>query len=210
MSPVALAAGGQQGNDGGAPLLDRGAAQGDPGVDRRSSRVLVRPARRSEIPALAALVDAAFDEFRRQRPQAVWARHIAEARDLARRWETSTVLVAEADGELAGSVSFYAEAARAGMGLPAGWAGFRNLAVHPAHRGRGLGRALALDCIARARAAGVATVAIHTSARMTAANGLYRALGFRRCPEHDADATALLGFAGEAAVPLIAFRLDLD
>lgn len=171
--------------------------------------VEVRRARRDEIPALAAVIDAAFAEFRAMRPAPVWAAYLAETRDVARRWDAAEVLAAEAGGAPVGTVSYHADAARGKMGLPSGWAGFRALAVRPSARGLGVGRALAGACVARARAAGAPALGIHTHPAMRAALRLYRGLGFVRAPEFDLDATALMGFAGEAAAPLVALRLDL-
>ena len=51
-------------------------------------------------------------------------------------------------------------------------AGFRMLAVAPAARGRGVGEALAVACIERARSDGRAAVLIHSTPWMTAAHRL--------------------------------------
>lgn len=169
----------------------------------------MRRAGAAELGAVVAVIDAAYAEFRGQEPAPVWAAYLAGTRDVARRIGTCEVLVAEMGGGVAGTASFYAEARACGMALPGGWAGFRALAVAPAARGRGLGRALVLACAARARAAGARTLAIHTSAAMPAALGLYRSVGFRRCPEHDVDAAALEGFPGLPETWLTALRLEL-
>lgn len=61
-----------------------------------------------------------------------------------------------------------------------GEAGFRALAVDPEARGRGVGRALATECVERARDSGRRGVAILTRPSMTAAHRLYESLGFVR------------------------------
>jgi ribosomal-protein-alanine N-acetyltransferase len=53
-----------------------------------------------------------------------------------------------------------------------------NLAVHPDHRGRGMGRQLVEFVIAEAEAAGIGTVTLEVGRENEAARSLYRRLGF--------------------------------
>jgi GNAT superfamily N-acetyltransferase len=53
-----------------------------------------------------------------------------------------------------------------------------DLIVDEVHRGRGIGRALLTDALARARAAGAAQVALESGPQRGAAHDLYRSLGF--------------------------------
>jgi ribosomal protein S18 acetylase RimI-like enzyme len=46
-------------------------------------------------------------------------------------------------------------------------------------------RALVLECVRRARAAGAPTLGLHTSQSMHTARRLYEQLGFVRDPDHD-------------------------
>lgn len=62
---------------------------------------------------------------------------------------------------------------------------FRMLAVAPAARRSGVGRALVEQCIARSRTLGHRELVLSSLASMTAAHGLYAALGFVRAPELD-------------------------
>lgn len=54
------------------------------------------------------------------------------------------------------------------------------MAVAPEHRGRGVGAALGLAAMERARASGAGELFLQTSASLRAAGRLYRRLGFRR------------------------------
>src|SRR5262249_51085901 len=127
-----------------------------PGVESLA-RCIVRPAARREIAAIESVTVAAFAEFRDRIPAAMFDPYIEELRRVAKRWEEAEVLGAEVGGRIAGTASFYADASREGLGLPAGWAGIRCLAVDPATRGRGVGRGLVETCIDKARKVGAPT-----------------------------------------------------
>ena len=65
----------------------------------------------------------------------------------------------------------------------------KRLYVRAAHRGRGLGRALAEAAIGAAREAGCRRIVLDTLPKMRAAQELYRALGFRPIPPYLANPT---------------------
>ena len=53
-----------------------------------------------------------------------------------------------------------------------------NIAVHPARRGQGIGRALLTECIRRAARAGASLIYLEVRAGNDAAQMLYRSMGF--------------------------------
>ena len=67
--------------------------------------------------------------------------------------------------------------------FPQDWATVLVLAVAPAHRGRGIARALVSACIACARDDSAQVIGLFTSELMTDAQQLYESLGFHR--EHE-------------------------
>ena len=143
----------------------------------------VRPVRRAEYDALGELTVTAYRALRRDWDLGGYADELA---DVASRATVADVLVAVDDGELIGGVTYvpgpgnpYAEDLRDGE------AGIRMLAVSPTAQGRGAGRALTVACIERARAAGAAGVALHSTQWMTAAHHIYESLGFVRTPARD-------------------------
>lgn len=111
--------------------------------------------------------------------------YVATLADVERR-AAETELYVVGDGTLLGSVAFaphgssYAEITR-----DPSEAAFRMLAVDPAARGRGVGRALVQACMDRARELGATRMVISTENRMDAARQLYAGLGFRPLPERD-------------------------
>lgn len=88
------------------------------------------------------------------------------------------VIVAEADGSLAGSVAYFAPGTSRVKHFPQDWASIRLLAVHPAHRGQRIGRLLTQECIRRARRDGTERIGLHTGKSMRAARKLYESMGF--------------------------------
>lgn len=75
---------------------------------------------------------------------------------------------------------------------------FRGLAVAPAARGRGAGRALVRFCLQRARDDGLTEVVLCSLPEMKPAHRLYESLGFGRRPEWDwspIDGVDLWGFS---------------
>jgi GNAT superfamily N-acetyltransferase len=143
----------------------------------------IREIRPEEYEALGELTVRAYAAV----PGAADTDYFPELRNVARRAALLPVLVAVAvDGRLLGGVAYvsgpgtpYAESQRPDE------AGFRMLAVEPSEGGRGIGRALAEACIARARAAGRGGMAIYSRPTRSFAHRLYDSLGFARDPSRD-------------------------
>ncbi len=85
--------------------------------------------------------------------------------------------LADVDRELAGCVGFRPHEEKAACEMKRLW-------LRPAYRGLGLGRRLAVTCIAAARAAGYRTLCLDTLSFMDAARSLYADLGFHEIPAY--------------------------
>ena len=90
------------------------------------------------------------------------------------------VIVAEADGQLAGAVAYIPPGAPKAAFFDPAWPIIRMLVVDPACRGHGIGRVLTAECLARAKRDGAAVIALHTSPIMTVALPMYQRIGFTR------------------------------
>jgi GNAT superfamily N-acetyltransferase len=142
---------------------------------------IIRPVRAEEFTAVGELVVREYET--------VYDSGVGDyadaLRDVADRTRTTTVLVAEVDGHLAGTVTYvprpgpYAE----GDDPDAGW--IRMLAVDAAWQGRGFGAALVTACLDLARRGARRRVLLHTTDFMPTAMRLYERLGFRRAAELD-------------------------
>jgi ribosomal protein S18 acetylase RimI-like enzyme len=159
-------------------------------VDASSTRLAIeiglRDARRDELDGLSRLLEEVYGDFQPHFPGDLWQAYLGEIVDVRSRLGGSEVIVAETAGRLVGTVGFYPEASRSALERwPVGWASIRTLAVLPDARGKGVGEALARECLRRARERGAPAVGLHTNPFMAAANRLYERLGFRRAPEFD-------------------------
>jgi len=178
-------------------------------LDSRISHVnndttTLRDARASDRATIAALTMRAYAEYARVMTPAAWAAlEDALRRSLADDTGVSRI-VAEREGRIVGSVALYdpGHAQYTGLDSAAAWPEVRLVAVDPAVRGRGVARALVLECVRRARAAGATTLGLHTSQSMHAARRLYERLGFVRDPAHD--------FQPPGAELVEGYRLPLD
>jgi predicted N-acetyltransferase YhbS len=170
---------------------------------------IIRRARREEIPEIAELTAQALEGFRGTVPDRPLGLYIDYSCDVAGRWDNGDVLVAECNGRIAGTVT-YADRNADDDALPAEWATFRSLMVHPATGGRGIGRLLVDHCIEAARRSGASALGIYTADFMTAARRIYDHAGFSRCPEHDFLASGFFGFdPAEGDILVTAYRFDL-
>jgi GNAT superfamily N-acetyltransferase len=125
----------------------------------------------------------------------------AVLRDVGARAAAAEVLVAEAGGELLGTVTLMLEPGPLTEIAVAGEGEFRMLAVAPAARGRGAGTALVRACAEAARARGHRALVCSSQDRMVAAHRIYARLGFVRDPRRD--------WSPVPGVELLAFALPL-
>jgi GNAT superfamily N-acetyltransferase len=159
-----------------------------------SSRTEIRLARADELADVGELTLAGYvhDGFLSRD-----ADYSSTLLDAEQRAHDAELLVAVADGDLVGTVTFcppgspLRELSRDGEGE------FRMLAVSAAARGRGVGRALVERCFTRCRELGLAEMVICSMTRMSTAHRLYQAMGFARDPSLDwspASGVLLWGF----------------
>lgn len=137
---------------------------------------VLRAFRAADAPVLDRLAVDAFRQY-----SVLFSDWPAMAKALACHAELATraeIIVAEADGAIAGSVGYVGpDRPKADYFDPA-WPIIRMLVVDPAARGHGLGRLLSEACLAAARRDGAPLIALHTSPIMTVALPMYLRMGF--------------------------------
>lgn len=163
----------------------------------------VRPVGPGEVElcrALGSFVRDAYVTLSGHVPEPEYEVELADVAGRAGLPDTVVLAVFDDDGAPLGCATFVA-----GPGSPLaehqedGFASMRMVGVDPAAQGRGAGRALVEECLRRARAGGVAGMALHTTPWMTKAHALYESLGFVRDPGLD--------WRPVPDVPLLGYRL---
>ncbi len=162
------------------------------------SDVMIRAALPSELADVGELRVAAYrtDGF-----LAVGTGYESTLRNLGRSGD-SEILVALRGGQLIGTVTLQRWSADGELLRGPDEAEIRALAVAPADRGQGTGRALVAAVIDRAAASGVRHLVLCSLAGMHAAHRVYEQAGFSRLPERD--------FWPEPDLQLVAYGLILD
>ncbi len=160
----------------------------------------IRDAQASEHDQVAELVMSAYEEYRPFVSPELVAEFRRDTGEVFAEDHTE-LIVAESEGRLVGTITFYPDGTKYGPGLPPGWTSLRILAIAPDWRRRGVGSALMTECLDRARSLGATRMLLHTLPFMPNAIALHESLGFRRAPELDVPYTP--------EVTVIAYILDL-
>lgn len=155
---------------------------------RARSELRLRDARVSELDEIGRLLGEIYGVFRGHLPPQAWERYIGEIVDVRSRLGESELIVAERAGQRIGTIGLYPDASRSPVARwPERWASIRALGVRADARRRGVGEALARECVRRARERHAKAIGLHTASHMRAATRLYERLGFRRAPEFDVE-----------------------
>lgn len=146
-----------------------------------SSDIVIREARDDELDIVSSLAVDAYAEYAERMSPDAWSAFAQQIANVRGRLVDAEVLVAERDDQLVGTVTLFT----GWRGAQPDSYGVRLLAVPPAERGTGVGRALMEHCIERARADGKDRVVLTTTFEMEFARDLYEKLGFVREPGLD-------------------------
>jgi GNAT superfamily N-acetyltransferase len=140
------------------------------------SPTVLRDYREADAPEINRVALAAFEEF--SSSYSDWpalASILGRMSELAYHGE---IVVAEMADSIIGAVAYIPPHRSKASYFEAAWPIIRSLVVDPAHRGAGVGRALAEECIFRARRDASSVIALHTSPILTVALPMYLRMGF--------------------------------
>jgi ribosomal protein S18 acetylase RimI-like enzyme len=142
---------------------------------------MIRDARPSEFAEIGSIRVAAYVSGGFMSPSSDYAPSLAALGTAG----DGQILVAEAGGQLLGTVMLQPLPQAGPVARENGEAEIRALAVAPDGQGRGTGRALLQAVISRAAQEGVRQLVLCTQPDMLAAQHLYQRAGFARLPERD-------------------------
>ncbi|MEZ5345984.1 MAG: GNAT family N-acetyltransferase [Pyrinomonadaceae bacterium] len=127
---------------------------------------------------------------------------LANVGEMVNKPQTELLAAVSSEGKLAGAVVYFGDMKYYGSGGNAtrekNSAGFRLLVVDETARRKGLGKALTMECIRKAKDSGRVQMIIHTTMAMRTAWKMYENIGFKR--SEDLDFTQI-------ELPVYGFRL---
>ncbi|MBO0322363.1 bifunctional helix-turn-helix transcriptional regulator/GNAT family N-acetyltransferase [Muricauda sp. CAU 1633] len=141
-----------------------------------------RPQDFKEIGKLMVDVYSGLEGFPKADEQPQYYQTLANIGDFTQKPEVELLMAISHDNKILGAVLYFGDLKQYGAGgtvtQEKNASGFRLLAVNSSARGLGIGRALSVACIEKARKKGHAQVIIHSTAYMKVAWKMYEKLGF--------------------------------
>ena len=139
--------------------------------------LVIREFQPSDSTQVNALALRAFEQFKDAYHD--WPAFQAKIGNMSALADVGEVIVAEVEGQIVGAVAYVGPGAPKAEFFRPEWPIMRMLIVAPDSRGRGIGRALAEECLRRAKRDGAPVFALHTSELMQVALPMYQRMGFR-------------------------------
>jgi GNAT superfamily N-acetyltransferase len=163
-----------------------------------------RPEEFEQIGQLMVRVYSALEGFPKQADQPAYYSMLLNIGAFASKPNTELLVAVSGSHHILGGVVYFSDMKNYGSGgiapMEKNAAGFRLLAVDKLYRGFGIGRQLTIECIRKAKEAGLSQMIIHSTKAMETAWKMYESMGFRRSSDLD--------FMQEN-LPVFGFRLKL-
>lgn len=166
----------------------------------------LRDARENDRDAIQDVTLSAYQQYAAVMPPPLWENYRQNILATLADVRPAEQIVAEQDGAIVGAVLLYPAgtvfSGSDGASVTLAWPEVRLLAVAPAARGQGIGKALMQECVRRAHQSGSAAITLHTNDMMEVAMRMYERMGFVRAPEFD--------FHPAPGVTIKGYRFNLD
>jgi GNAT superfamily N-acetyltransferase len=140
------------------------------------AEIRLRDYEHADAEDLNRIAVAAFDQFRDHYGD--WPAMLAGLSKTSDLSASGEVIIAKLQDTFAGAVAYFGPNSQKAAFFDQRWPIIRMLVVDPAFRGKGIGRALSDECIARAKRDGSPIIALHTSPIMSVALPMYLKMGF--------------------------------
>ncbi len=148
-----------------------------------------KPSEYEHIGQLMVQVYSGLDGFPKQAEQPSYYETLAKIGEFTKKPGVELLVAVTPKNKIIGGVVYFGNMKYYGSGgaapLERNASGFRLLAVHPDGRGLGVGKALSLSCIQKAKKKKHKNVVIHTTEFMKVAWKMYEKLGFKRATDLD-------------------------
>jgi GNAT superfamily N-acetyltransferase len=125
------------------------------------AEIRLRDYESADAEKLNRIAVSAFDQFRDHYGD--WPAMLAGLSKTSALSASGEVIIAELQNKIAGAVAYFGPNSQKAAFFDQRWPIIRMLVVDPALRGKGIGRALSDECIARAKRDGSPIIALHTS-----------------------------------------------
>jgi len=152
-------------------------------------KLTIREATASDDAAVGELLVEAFrNQYAKKLPDVFDPpERLADLRNQSEKRDRATVLVAEVEGAIVGTVAIYPAGAPGSEAWIEGAADLRLLAIHPGFQGQGLSKQLLDAAELRARSWGVSAICLHTRREASGVARLYSGRGYLRDEAGDLD-----------------------
>jgi len=169
------------------------------------SNLKLRDAREADHDIIQAVTLAAYEQYAAVMGE-MWKFYRENILETLANVKPAEQIVAETNDGVVGTVLLFPAGTQVrapeGTSITLALPEIRLLAVLPTARGQGIGRALAKECIRRARQSGVPAITLHTTDMMNIAMRMYERMGFVRVPPLD--------FSPAEGVVIKGYRFDLN
>ncbi|MDJ0635806.1 MAG: GNAT family N-acetyltransferase [Xenococcaceae cyanobacterium MO_188.B29] len=147
------------------------------------NQIITRDAVQQDFKQIAQISVEAYRQYAEALTPENWSKMAANLANVANTANLASLIVAEENNHIFGSIAYYAPGKSSLKIFPVEWASIRLLAVSPAYRGKGIGQLLVQECIQRAKKDNAPAIGIHTSELMTIARKMYPKMGFQQDKE---------------------------
>lgn len=140
-----------------------------------------------DIPQIQEISIAAYAQFRPVISQDNWEKwklNFEKESTFLDLFKIATCYVCEFEDQLCG-VAFFIPSGNPFLLFEKDWSYIRYLGVSPEHEGKGIGKKLTQNCIAKAIENNESVIALHTSEFQNAARHIYESLGFVKQQEFE-------------------------